>query len=140
MKKAWNEFTSSLSSGWNYLRSIKIEKYSLLIILVFVLSLLDAVFTLAWIKAGLAVEANPLLRKLLDHGEFSFLGTKIFLTGVGCSFLFWVKDKSRAARFTIWTIFILYCVVTGYHLLGALHSIDHTHLPDFVNDFLVWAS
>ena len=140
MKKIWSEFKESLSQGFNYLNSIKIEKHTLLILLIFVLSLLDAVFTLVWIDAGLAVEANPILSRLLEYGKFSFISTKILMTGIGCAFLFWAKSKSKAARFAIWTIFIIYCVVTGYHLVGVLHSMDQDHLPNIVNDLLVWAS
>ena len=140
MKKIWSEFKLSLEQGWNYLSSVKLEKHTFLIALIFLLSLLDAVFTLVWIEAGLAVEANPLLNKLLEYGKFSFISTKILMTAIGCAFLFWAKSKSRAARFAIWVIFAIYCGVTGYHLLGALHSMDQTHLPNIVNDFLVWAS
>ena len=140
MKKRWSEFKESLVQGFNYLHSVKLEKYSFLIAFIFILSLLDAVFTLVWIEAGLAIEANPLLNKLLEHGKFSFISTKILMTGIGCAFLFWAKSKSKSARIAIWSIFLVYCIVTGYHLLGALHSIDFSYLPDFINDFLVWIS
>ena len=98
MKTRWYKLASSLREEWQFLKNIKVDKYTLFITLIFVLSLLDASFTLTWIKSGLAVEANPLLSRLIDHGDFSFLGTKILLTLIGCGFLFVTKDESKFAK------------------------------------------
>lgn len=140
MKNSWDDLTSSLKDGWSYLTENKIDRYSFFVIVIFVLSILDAVFTLTWIKAGLAVEANPILGRLLEKGDFAFVSTKIFLTGAGCIFLLWARTKSRFAERAIIGAMILYVLVTLYHLIGAVHSIDASYLPDFVNDFLVWIS
>ena len=140
MKKRWSNFCSSLREEWQFLKNIKVEKYTLYIILIFLFSFLDASFTLTWIKSGLAIEANPLLKSLIDHGDFSFLSTKIALTGLGCGFLFLTKDESEFARKTIVFLLSAYVLLILYHFLGALMSMDHSLLPDFVNDFLIWVS
>lgn len=140
MKKRWNKFYSSLAEEWEFLKNIKVEKYTLLIALIFLLSILDAVFTLTWIRSGLAIEANPLLNTLLNHGNFAFLATKIFLTAVGCVFLLYTKDQSRLSKASIVFLFLTYSLLTVYHCVGALQSIDHSVLPDFVDDALLWLS
>ena len=140
MKKRWNNLCSSVSEEWTFLKNIKVEKYTFLISLIFILSILDAAFTLAWIESGLAIEANPLLKVLLDHGNFAFLGTKILLTGLGCIFLLHTKDESRLSKASIVLLFLTYALLTVYHCLGALQSIDHSIMPDFVDDILLWLS
>ena len=137
MKKKWNDITESVIEEWKFLKNRKVEKFSLLILLIFSLSSLDAFFTLVWIKTGLAVEANPLLSKLIAHGDFAFLGTKILLTGVGCLFLESVKDKSVFAKISIVFLLIVYGLLTVYHIFGALQSVDHSYVPDFMSDILV---
>ena len=140
MKKAWSDFKSSFKDTWVFLRGIEIEKYSLFIFIIFFLSILDAVFTLIWIKSGLAIEANPLLGRLLEHGDAPFILTKVALTGCGCAFLGWTKAKSRFSKASIVCLLILYSGLTVYHILGAAHSVDHSVLPDFINDLLVLLS
>ena len=136
MKKTWSEFLHSLSHGLAYLQSAKLEKYTILISLIFILSILDAFFTLVWIDTGLAVEANPLLKELLLHGNFSFISTKLFLTGIGCVLLFLVKAKNKIAKFSIWFIFLCYCILIAYHFIGLFYSLDQTELPVFLENLL----
>ena len=118
----------------------QIEKHSLFLILIFLLSVLDAVFTLTWIKAGLAIEANPILAVLVDHGDFSFVATKIFLTGAGCYILESVKSKYNATKYVIYALFTMYCLVTMYHFFGVLASLDYDMLPEAVSQLIIWAS
>jgi len=138
--KRLNKFYSSFREEWEFLKNIKVEKYTLFITLIFILSLLDASFTLTWIKSGLAVEANPLLKSLMLHGDFPFIGTKVALTGLGCGFLFFTKDESKFAKATIIFLLGTYVLLTLYHFLGALQSLNHNVLPDFVDDILLWLS
>ena len=140
MMKIWNDFTESLREAWKYTLSRKIGKFTICLLFIFLFSILDASFTLLWIKTGLAVEANPLLNELIHHGDFSFLAIKIILTGVGCLFLYHAKEKSYIAKFVIVLLLCLYCIITAYHFFGALCSIDSELLPDFVSDILVWLS
>lgn len=140
MKKKWSNLRDNIKEEWYFLCNRKVEKFSLLILGIFSLSVLDAFFTLTWIKSGLAVEANPLLQDLIVHGDLSFVGTKVLLTGLGCLFLESAKEKSRLAKAAIVFLFCMYTCLTVYHMYGALQSVDPSHLPEFLNDFLVWAS
>jgi hypothetical protein len=140
MKKKWSKLREKIKEEWYFLRDKKVEFFSLLILGIFSLSAVDAFFTLMWIKSGLAVEANPLLKDLIEHGDFSFLATKIALTGLGCLFLASVKDRSRFAKIAIVSLFLVYVTLTMYHMYGALQTVDHSHLPDFINKALVFVS
>ena len=53
------------------------------------LNLADAVFTLLWIRGGLAGEANPLLRELAHDHPFAFVAAKLALVGLGLRSLWW---------------------------------------------------
>ena len=140
MKKTWRDLTLSVQEEFRFFASRKIDKMTALIVVIFVLSILDAIFTLTWIKSGLAVEVNPFLVNLLEKGDFAFLGTKILLTGLGCVFLEKSRKKSKLARIGIVAIFAVYCLLTFYHCVGALQSVHHDLLPDFVDDALLWLS
>ena len=135
-----NNFKESLAIFWNYVTQKKIEKHSLFLICIFLLSVLDATFTLIWIKAGLAVEANPILAPLVEHGDFSFVATKIFLTGAGCYILESVKTKYSATKYVIYSLLTMYCLVTLYHFFGVLASLDYDMLPEKVSELIIWAS
>jgi len=60
---------------------------------VLALNLLDAIFTLFWINAGLAREANPLLAEIVRDHPVGFAIVKLGLVAGG-SFLLW-RYRSR---------------------------------------------
>ena len=140
MKKTRHDFLQSIKEEWSYLSSIRLEKSAVLIIAIFLLSVLDAVFTLLWIKTGLAIEANPLLSDLIEKGSFSFVSTKIALTAFGCGILYHVRHQGKLASRVITFLACLYFSVLLYHIFGALTSIDSDYVPDWISDFLVWLS
>jgi len=57
-----------------------------LAILLMVLSVLDAVFTLTLIARG-GTEVNPFMNALLNHSVWAFTGFKMLLTGLPAIFL-----------------------------------------------------
>lgn len=140
MKKTWSDFLQSLKEEWSYFSSIRLERTTVLIVAIFVLSILDAVFTLLWIKTGLAIEANPLLSGLIDKGSFSFVSTKIGLTAFGCGILYHVRNQGKIVSRVITFLAGLYFAILLYHMFGALTSIDSDYIPSWVSDFLVWVS
>lgn len=123
------------SDTWEHMRALRVEKFTLYLYIIFFLSCLDAAFTLAWIKTDLAVEANPLLVVLLDHGDAYFVLTKIFLTFAGCLILFAVKH-TKSARIVIGCMLFLYVLLTGYHFFGAWSSIDFMKWPPYLDKVL----
>ncbi len=82
---------------------------------VVLLNLADALFTLWWIHAGLAVEANALMRDLVDHGALPFVLAKIALVSLGATFL-WLRRTHALAVVAIFGTFLVYYLVLLYHI------------------------
>jgi hypothetical protein len=76
---------------------------------VLALNLADAVFTLLWIRGGLAAEANPLLRDLAHGQPALFVAAKLALVGAG-SWLLW---RLRHRPLSVVAIFVAFGVYYG---------------------------
>ena len=82
---------------------------------VIVLNLLDLLFTLVWVGAGHAEEANLLLVNLVREHPVAFVLTKISLVSLG-SYLLWKYRAHALAVVGIFSIFMVYYFVLLYHL------------------------
>ena len=82
---------------------------------VLVLNLLDALFTLVWVRAGLAREANPLVDQLVNENAVGFVLVKLGLVGLG-SWLLWQRRQRPFAVIAIVADFLAYYFVLLYHL------------------------
>ena len=82
---------------------------------VLVLNLADAVFTLYWVGAGLAREANPLLAELVSEHPLGFALAKLGLVGLG-SLLLWRLRHRPLAVVSIFCTFLVYYLVLLHHL------------------------
>lgn len=82
-----------------------------------VLNLLDAVFTLSFVQAGLAEEANPLMESALAVSPVLFMLAKLSLVSLGVALL-WRMRGHRVAAFGILGAAIVYFLVVAYHLRG----------------------
>jgi hypothetical protein len=82
---------------------------------ILVLNLLDAVFTLLWVWAGLAREANPLLRDLVQHSPVAFAASKLALVGLG-SLLLWHWRERPLAVVAIFVAFLAYYALLLAHV------------------------
>ena len=140
MKKSWHSFKNAFIEALHYVRSFKADGLTSLLVLLFIFSVLDAFFTLMWIQSGLAIEANPILNELVKDGPFSFVATKIALTGLGCIGLYRARHHSVIARRSIVLLTIGYSALIIYHIIGALLSIDPGHLPNFISDMILFFS
>ena len=80
-----------------------------------ILNLADAVFTLWWINAGHATEANAFMRQLVDHGAIPFVLAKIALVSLGGVFL-WGRRTHALAVVAIFLAFLVYYLVLLYHI------------------------
>jgi hypothetical protein len=89
-----------------------------------VLNLLDACFTLAWVWAGLAREANPLLDELVHGHPIAFVGAKLGLVGLG-SLLLWRLRGRPLAVIAMFVAFLTYYALLLIHVdyLGTLLGI-----------------
>ena len=82
---------------------------------VLTLNLLDAIFTLVWINAGLASEANPLLADIVRDHPVVFATVKLGLVAGG-SFLLWRYRSRPLAVVGIFVAFIVYYLLLLYHI------------------------
>ena len=85
------------------------------VIAVLVMNALDALFTLVWVRAGLAVEANSLMRDMVENNAFLFVATKLGLVSLG-SLLLWRQRTHPIAVVAIFVVFLVYYFVLLYHL------------------------
>ena len=82
---------------------------------VLALNLLDAMFTLVWINAGLAREANPLLAEIVRDHPVVFAVVKLGLVAGG-SLLLWRYRSRPLAVVGIFTVFLVYYLLLLYHI------------------------
>ncbi|MEE9132938.1 MAG: DUF5658 family protein [Gemmatimonadota bacterium] len=84
------------------------------------LNLLDALFTLWWVRAGMAVEANQLLRDLAHENALAFVLAKLGLVSLGSLFL-WRYRRHPLAVVAIFGAFLIYYLVLLHHLQFSSH-------------------
>jgi hypothetical protein len=82
---------------------------------VLVLNLLDALFTLLWVSAGLATEANVLLETLAHGHPVLFVTVKLGLVSLGSILLWWRRDRPLAVV-SLFGAFMVYYLVLLYHV------------------------
>ena len=82
---------------------------------IIVLNLLDGVFTLAWVQAGLAEEANALLADLVMDQAVLFMLAKLALVSLGAVYLWRIRTRPLAVV-GIFGSFLIYYLVVLYHL------------------------
>jgi hypothetical protein len=86
--------------------------------LVIILNLLDAVWTLCFVQAGVAAEGNPLMATALTHGPLGFMIAKLGLVSFSV-LLLWRLRHRRSAIVALASGATAYCVVVAYHLSNA---------------------
>jgi uncharacterized membrane protein len=80
-----------------------------------VLNLCDAVFTLIWVRSGLAIEANTLLDELVNDHAVIFVATKLGLVSMG-SWVLWQRRDRPLAVIAIFIAFVIYYLLLLYHV------------------------
>ena len=95
--------------------------------LLFGLNLLDALLTIIWVRNGAAEEANGLMAKFLDMGDFAFLGAKLAI-GTFAAVVFLYGSRSSIARYAIGFAIAIYLGLMGIHLatgIAAFEVVSH---------------
>ena len=82
---------------------------------VLVLNLLDAIFTLVWVRWGFAREANLMIDRLVERHAVVFIAVKLGLVGMG-SWLLWQRRHHATAVIAIFIAFMTYYLVLLYHV------------------------
>lgn len=92
---------------------------------VLLLNLLDAVFTLIWVHAGIATEANLLLQDLVERNAIAFALSKSLLVSLGL-LLLWRQRARKLASFGIALAFVTYNGLLIYHLGIAVLAVERS--------------
>lgn len=86
-----------------------------------VLSTADAVFTLALLEAGVAEEANPLMRWLIEHDIRVFINIKVVITAAAAVFLVVCSNavvlRRIRGRTVMHAVLALYSAIVAYEVV-----------------------
>lgn len=93
-------------------------KHRILLVGIFLMSCVDAVMTLMWIKLHIGEEFNPILARALEFGPSYFVLSKILLTFSGCLTLYLCRKYSKAQKGAL-ALFIFYFLLILYHCVGS---------------------
>ena len=114
--------------------------------LLFTLNWLDAQLTILWVRMNVASEGNALMARLLDHGELTFLGTKLAV-GAIAAYILYRCAHLPLARHGLTAVLALYaclmlvhaatgCVALGWQapviLLSYLGNLSNAVLSLFI--------
>ena len=101
--------------------------------LLFALNLLDALLTIVWVRSGVATEGNQLMARLLEIGDFTFLGAKVAIGAIAALVLFrW--GNLKLAQYGLAVALAVYIGLMGIHIftgLAAAGLISATAIQDF---------
>lgn len=85
------------------------------------LTLFDAAATWLWLELGVAVEANPLLRGLVEQsGAAAAMASRALVGVVLLTALGWLAPRSRLARRALPALTAVLLGVAVWHVLGFL--------------------
>ena len=82
---------------------------------IIVLNVADAVLTIAWVSAGEATEANPVMAELAERFPLSFVAVKMSLVSLG-TLLLWRHRARPLAVVATFVAFLVYYFLLLYHL------------------------
>ncbi len=101
--------------------------------LLFALNLLDALLTIVWVRSGVATEGNQLMAKLLEIGDFTFLGAKVAIGAIAALVLLrW--GNLKLAQYGLAVALAVYLGLMGIHIftgLAAAGLISETAIHDW---------
>ena len=90
---------------------------------ILLMNLIDAVLTLWWVRTGFAIEANPLLREIVNEHALLFVAGKLALVSLGTALL-WRAREHGLAVVGIFSVFLAYYFILLFHLSFASHLLS----------------
>jgi len=99
---------------YNYYVDLYSARLFFILLLIVILSLLDAGYTFRYISLG-GKELNPVMDYFLSQGGFSFFSYKFVMTGIGV-FVLCLHKNFLFARSMITLILICYILLMFYHV------------------------
>jgi hypothetical protein len=85
---------------------------------VLALNVVDTVFTLIWIRTGIATEGNPLMAAALAWHPLGFVTAKLALVSLGV-YALWLRRERGAAFAGLVGSAVVYAALAAYHLSEA---------------------
>lgn len=85
------------------------------VILLLLLSCLDAFLTLLLIDRGTVIEGNPIMARILEYGTFPFVTIKFVITALAITVLTLFKNV-KITRFSLPFAIKIYIVVIAYEI------------------------
>ena len=95
-----------------------------LLVLILVLNLMDAFFTLQWVQRG-GTEANPFMAYMLELGDGFFLAQKCFVVGIWLIILTAHKNF-RLAQVGLYSLAGIYTILLAGHISLIMHGPEPT--------------
>jgi len=85
-----------------------------MLFLFFILNLLDTIFTLIYVGNEPIQEGNPLMRSLLESGDWYFVGYKMVATGFLCILMWKFWEQVKWLPWVAGFLVLLYTLLIGY--------------------------
>lgn len=98
-------------------RKVSLDRLGVLLL---VMNLLDAVFTLTFLQIGVAEEANPIMRLANESSPVSFMAIKLGIVNLGVAVLASYRD-AVLARLALQIAVAIYAVIVTWHLAFLAH-------------------
>ena len=92
-----------------------VDQVKILLFCIVVLNVLDGLFTILWVSAGAAYEANPLMATLIGYHPVLFMVCKLTLVMLGAALL-WGYRHHLFATISIFGLFVLYYGIILYQV------------------------
>ncbi len=106
--------------------------------LLFALNLLDALLTIVWVRSGVATEGNHLMARLLEMGDFTFLGAKVVVGAIAALVLFhW--GNLKLAQYGLAVALAVYLGLMGVHIFTGLSAAGLIS-ANAIQDVAYWTS
>lgn len=91
-------------------------------VFIIILSCLDALFTLLLLQKGIAYEANPVMKSLIESNSALFVATKTSITAICIVFLvahrhFWLVRNRIRAHMVLFAALLAYIVLINYEII-----------------------
>jgi hypothetical protein len=99
------------------------KKLSMAAYAVIILNLVDAIFTLVYVRMGMATEGNPLMGQALSHSPVGFMSVKLALVSGGV-LLLWRLRHRKSAMTGMFATSAAYVMLLCYHLSAVPQLIE----------------
>lgn len=86
---------------------------------IFLMNIVDASITTRFLANGWAFEANPFMKFFTDRSLSLFVGVKLLMVTSVC-FIYWNQRKTRAAKFAILFVLLVYIGLMFHFLFNLI--------------------